>query len=178
MCRAFSHTFALDEAATLPERYRGKLFAVAPLQGQVVLSDVLSDGSSERTQDVENVVTSRDRWFRPVDIKLGPDGALYIADWYDVQVAHTTTVDHPKSHEFGRIYRLTAQDAKPSSPIDYGKKTTAELIKLLEHPNKWHRQTALRLLGDRKDATAIEPLAALLHNATGQTALEALWRST
>ena len=46
------------------------------------------DGSSFQTRDVGLAVSTADPWFRPVDIKLGPDGALYIADWYDRQVNH------------------------------------------------------------------------------------------
>jgi putative heme-binding domain-containing protein len=58
--------------------------------------------------------------------------------------------------------------------FDYSKKTTAELVALLRHPNKWHRRMALRLLGDRKDRSAVPLLRPLLAE-TGQPALEALW---
>jgi putative membrane-bound dehydrogenase-like protein len=71
----FSHTFAFDEADGLPASYHGKLFAVSPLEGKVVVSDVERDGSSLKTRDIGSVLSSTDRWFRPVDIKLGPDGA-------------------------------------------------------------------------------------------------------
>ena len=84
----FTHTFVFYEADALPERYRGLLFGVAPLLNHVVMSEVRPDGSSFQTQDVGLAVSSSDPWFRPVDIKLGPDGALYIADWYDRQVNH------------------------------------------------------------------------------------------
>ncbi len=84
----FTHTFLIYEADALPERYRGVLFGVAPLLNHVVMSAVEPDGSSFRTRDIGHAVTTSDPWFRPVDIKLGPDGALYIADWYDRQVNH------------------------------------------------------------------------------------------
>src|SRR5262249_21606659 len=74
----------------------------------------------------------------------------------------------------GRIYRLRSPDTAPLKPFDHAKKSTAELVALLRHENKWHRRTALQLLGDRKDRTAIPPLRKMLEE-TGQPALEALW---
>ena len=71
----FTHTFVIYEADALPERYRGVLFGVAPLLNHVVMSEVRPDGSSVQTHDIGLAVSTDDSWFRPVDIKLGPDGA-------------------------------------------------------------------------------------------------------
>ena len=171
----FSHTFAFGEVDGLPAAYRGKLFAVSPLEGKVIVSDVARDGSSLRTRDVATAVSSTDRWFRPVDIKLGPDDALYVADWYDAEVSHLEGRAGKVTPSTGRVYRLRDKDARPLAPFDLGKKTTAELIGVLSHENKWFRQTALRLLGDRKDRAAVPLLEKLLNESKGQTALEALW---
>src|SRR5262249_31008852 len=116
-----------------------------------------------------------DTWFRPVDIKPGPDGALYVADWYDGQVNHYRNHEGQIDPENGRVYRLRASGARPSKPADLGKYTTGQLIGLLGHENRWMRQTALRLLGDRKDRTAIPLLARMVRENKGQLALEALW---
>ena len=70
----------------LPERYRGQLFGVAPLLNHVVMSEVRPDGSSMQTHDIGLAVSTADSCFRPVDIELGPDGALYTADWHDRQI--------------------------------------------------------------------------------------------
>ncbi len=107
----FTHTFVFYEADAFPERYRGLLFGVAPLLNHVVMSDVRTDGSSFQTKDVGLAVASSDPWFRPVDIKLGPDGALYIADWYDRQVNHYRNHQGQIDPGNGRIYRLRAKDA-------------------------------------------------------------------
>ena len=100
-------------------------------------------------------MSSSDPWFRPVDIKLGPDGALYIADWYDRQVNHYRNHEGQIDPGNGRIYRLRAQGhgAPRASPSTWPRLTTPELVELLADPNKWTRQTALRLIGDRKDAS-------------------------
>ena len=75
------------------------------------MSAVEPDGSSFRTRDIGHAVTTSDPWFRPVDIKLGPDGALYIADWYDRQINHYRNHEGQIDPSSGRIYRLRA---KPS----------------------------------------------------------------
>lgn len=171
----FTHTFLVYDGNALPERYRGKLFGVAPLLSHVVYSEIEPDGSSFRTKDLGHPVTTGDNWFRPVDIKAGPDGALYIADWYDRQTNHYRNHEGQIDKSNGRIYRLRAKGAKPQAAFDLGKLPTPELVALLEHPNKWHRQTALRILGDRKDATIIPALRGAIAGNSGQAALEFLW---
>ena len=107
----FTHTFVIYEADALPERYRGLLFGVAPLLNHVVMSEVRPDGSSVQTRDIGVAVSTDDTWFRPVDIKLGPDGALYIADWYDRQINHYRNHEGQIEPGDGRIYRLKARNA-------------------------------------------------------------------
>src|SRR5207237_162704 len=79
----FTHTFLIYESEALPAPYRGKLFGVEPLQGQVVLSDVFRDRSSFGTKDLSRPISTTDQWFRPVDIKEGPDGAVSVADMHE-----------------------------------------------------------------------------------------------
>ena len=116
----FTHTFLIYEADALPEKYRGVLFGVAPLLNHVVMSAVEPDGSSIRTRDIGYAVESSDPWFRPVDISHGPDGALYIADWYDRQVNHYRNHEGQIDPASGRIYRLRAKQAAPSEASGRG----------------------------------------------------------
>jgi glucose/arabinose dehydrogenase len=132
----FSHTFVINEAPGLPAKYRGKLFAVEPLQGRVMMSDVKPDRSSLQTQDIAPVVTSADTWFRPVDIKPAPDGSLFVADFYEAKIAHLGHNDGVIDRDTGRIYRLRAADGKAQTPIDLGKKSSAELVELLRQDNR------------------------------------------
>jgi putative heme-binding domain-containing protein len=171
----FSHTFLKYEATALPSSYWGKLFAVAPLQGQVVCSDIWPDGSSFQTRDRSFPITTSDPWFRPVDVKIGPEGAIYVADWYDMQVNHYRNHEGQIDPSSGRIYRLRTHAASPRKAFDLGRLNTPELIRLLRDDNRWMRQTALRLIADRKDRSVIPQLTALVKNETGQMALEALW---
>jgi putative membrane-bound dehydrogenase-like protein len=170
----FTHNFVVYEGATLPEHYSGNIFGVAPLLNHVVVSDRFADRSSFQTKDLGHPLTTTDTWFRPVDVKVGPDGGVYVADFYEDQIAHLRHHEGKIDRSNGRIYRLSAKDAKPLGTFDYGKSSTAELVALLRHPNKWHRRMALQLLGDRKDKSAI-PLLRKMLAETGQSALEALW---
>jgi putative heme-binding domain-containing protein len=171
----FTHTFLIYEAEDLPRFYQGRILGVAPLLNHVVLSERFPDGSTFRTRDIGHPIKTSDTWFRPVDIKLGPDGAVYVADWYDGQIAHTRNYEGKIDQSNGRVYRLRSDQTKPTRPVDLAKKSTPELIELLNNPNKFIRQTALRLIGDRKDASLAPRLAGMVERKTGQIALEALW---
>ena len=171
----FTHAFIIYEAATLPTRYAGRLIAVAPRQSKVICSDIQPHGSSFRTQDIDNAVTSSDPWFRPVEIKVGPDGAIYICDFHEQRIDHASHYQGRVTPDTGRIYRLAAREVLPGRPFDYATWSSTELVQLLSHNNKWHRQTALRLIADRKNRALRGVLSELIHERDGQTALEALW---
>ena len=162
----FSHSFIIYEADTLPEKYFGKLFGIVPLHNRVQVSELVPDGSSFKTRDTERVLESADKWFRPVDVKVGPDGGVYLVDWYDIRLSHVDPRDN-WDRSNGRIYRLTKKDAPRLKPFDLGKASDDELIKTLSHPNKWWPQMALRVIGDRGDRSLLPKL--------GELSLEALW---
>ncbi|MGE4004206.1 MAG: c-type cytochrome, partial [Planctomycetaceae bacterium] len=132
--------------------------AANALHNIVYASEVIRDGSTFRTVDRPPLVTTPDRWFRPVCVEVGPDGGVYIADWYDTRLTHVDPRDnwHKTS---GRVYRLSPAnspkptDCNPWASEDLMAKSDAELIKLFTHSNKWWRQTAARVLGDRLDAS-------------------------
>lgn len=171
----FTHTFVLHEGSGLPEAYRGRLFGVAPLLSHVVSSVVERDRSSFKTRDVGYPLTSSDPWFRPVDIQVGPDGALYVADFYEQRIDHASHYQGRTHRESGRIYRIRAKDTPPQAAPDLQRLSTDELVERLQHGNRWHRQTAQRLLAERRDATAIPKLEQMLRQQTGQASLESLW---
>ena len=169
----FTHNFVIYRGGALPSRYDGKLFGIEPLQGRVVLSEITPDGSTFKTRDLERVVTSKDSWFRPVDIKVGPDGAIYIADWHDRQVTHTRNQDGLIDKETGRIYRLrSARSAKPILPAIVKKQDAGRA--LLDR-NPWRVETALRLIGDQADQRAGAVFLQMSLDALGQNSLSLLW---
>jgi putative heme-binding domain-containing protein len=170
----FTHTFVIYEADALPAQFRGKLFGVEPLQGRVVMSEVMADGSTFKTRDIGYAVTSSDKWFRPVDIKEGPDGAIYVADWYDRQVNHYRNHEGQVDPSSGRIYRLKTKGSKSSPPENLANLSDNQLLERLMSPNKWTRQTILRLLGDRRTGP-IDALKTKLTATTGPRAVDLLW---
>src|SRR5439155_17039479 len=169
----FSHSFIVYEGGALPEKYFGKIFATVALQNRIQIADLLPDGSTYKTHDTERVQSS-DRWFRPVDIKAGPDGAIYVADWYDIRLSHVDPSDTwDKSN--GRIYRITAKGAASAKPVDLAKLSNDNLVQALSSSNKWVRQTARRIIAERADASVLPRLKQLVSEKSGQLALEALW---
>jgi putative membrane-bound dehydrogenase-like protein len=176
----FTHAFTIYEGDAFPPEYVGRLFAIAPHMHYVVASEITPAGSTFRTRDIGKVITAgkqpRDDWFTPVDIQLGPDGALYIADWYAAQANHYRSSEGKTNPDLGHVYRLAGKDAKPALVFDLGKLSSEELVKqYLGHPNRWYRKQVLRLLGDRKDRSLIPMLTRMVRENTGQLALEAFW---
>ncbi len=171
----FTHNFVIYEGNVLPAEYRGQLFGIEPLQGQVVMSDIQPFQSSFQTRDISRVIKSDDQWFRPVDIKSGPDGCIYIADLYEQRIDHSSHYAGRIDRSTGRVYRLKPQGAVPTRIINYEKESSEKLVELLDDTNKWHRQTINRILADRKDASLIPGLIEKTKEAGGQLALESLW---
>ena len=177
----FAQTFVIYEGGMLPKRFQGQVIAANALHNRVWASQLLSDGSTYRTIDQPNVCATEDRWFRPVDVKVGPDGAVYVADWYDSRLSHVDPRDdwHKTS---GRIYRLqVTTDQQPGSTHNLQDLSSEELLLELQHPNKWHRQTAVRLLSERlrlnqeNDADVMVPQLKRLAEGSSAAALEAVW---
>lgn len=124
---------------------------------------------AERIDQESELVASTDTWFRPAQFANGPDGAIYIIDVYREVIEHPASLppaikkhlDLDSGRDRGRIWRLAPAGFKHRPTPRLDRATTAELVKTLEHPNAWHRETASRLLCERHDDAAIEPLAAL-----------------
>ncbi len=171
--KRFPQSMIVYEGGALPN-YEGHIIAGMSLVNRVQASKLYADTSTFRTVDTPPMVTTDDRWFRIVDTKAGPDGAVYFADWYDSRLSHLDPRDtwHKSS---GRIYRMHAKNAKPSKPSNLGKLTSSQLINVLKHKNKWHRQTAQRLLADRRDQSIVPLLTSLMMKGKGQFALECFW---
>lgn len=171
----FTHAWLKYEEGNLPERYHGKILALNPLHNFVRLTRVEEKGSTFLCIDEEKILESSDHWFRPVDIKSGPDGAVYIADWNDSRMSHVDPRD-TWSKTTGRIYRVRNKNKQENPKFDLSKMTNSELVALLGNKNKWFRQEALRQFGDRKDPSVLVELTKLFKLSTdNQTQLEALW---
>src|SRR4028119_555726 len=94
---------------------------------------------------------ANDAWFMPVAQKVGPDGCIYVMDWYDrYHCYQDANRDSPGLDRLkGRIYRISYKDAPRPKPIDLALLETSQLVDLLAHPNVWWRRQAQRLLNER-----------------------------
>ncbi len=180
----FTHTFIIYEGDRLPERYHGKLFGVAPLLNHVVISDIQPAGSTFATQDIGYAMESTDKWFKPVDVKDGPDGWVYVADWYDPQLAHTSNYQGGMDRDRGRIYRIKGRGSRVESRGLEGRssvsrdatRSVSSLVNDLSHLNRWHRETARRLIADApRNVELGKLLEEKLFTSTGPLAVEFLW---
>lgn len=138
--------------------------------GIVHRKQIRADGVSvigERPADERNVefLASRDTWFRPVHFANAPDGTLYVIDMYREVIEHPWSIPEPiKQHldltsgrDHGRIWRITPAGFKPRPGPNLAAAKLDELVATLAHPNGWHRDTANRLIWERRDA-AVPPL--------------------
>jgi putative membrane-bound dehydrogenase-like protein len=170
----FTHEFIIYEQGALPEKYNGRMFAISPILGYMSLTAVEPRGSTFETRDL-SLITSDDKWFRPVDISMGPEGSIYVADWHDSQTNHYRNHEGEIDKKSGRIYRLQKKGQQPSPPINYGKLSIPDLVDQLQNKNIWVRQTALRLLQDRQDTAALPLLQQKLEQGTAEHHVDHLW---
>jgi len=186
-----------------PKEYRDFAF-VADVAGNLFYRmKLVPDGVTFKAVQVDgtkNFCTSDDLWFRPVNFVNAPDGCLHVCDMYREVIEHPwsipddihAAVDLLRGRDRGRIWRLVPRTVVPptggseKAPAKAGttKRITpklssasiADLVALLDHPNAWHRETAQRLLFERQDKAAVEPLRELVKSGnTAQGRIGALW---
>lgn len=171
----FSHHFAVAEGTAIPADYLGRLFSAEPLHHQIVVSTREEAGSTFRTTDTGVALESTDVAFRPVFVANGPDGGIYVADFYERYIAHGQNYQGQIDPDSGRIYRIRGKELPLEKDVNLARKSPGELLQTLRQANKWHRQTAVRLLAERRDPAVRGPLQNLLLEPGTHPALEALW---
>jgi putative membrane-bound dehydrogenase-like protein len=158
-----------------PPSFQGKFIGGNLLSNAVYWHDLRPIGSTFGGRHGGVLIDARDPWFRPIDVLLGPDGNVYVVDWYDRRASHLDPRDTWDKTN-GRIYRVVYGERKKVAPFDLGKLSTDALIDLRTSANDWQAETARRLLAERHDAAAIPRLKSLLAEDRDATlALRDLW---
>lgn len=166
---------AIYDGGSWPEEYNGDYFTTEPTINIVHHERLRPRGSSYEGyklpgREETEFIRSRDMWWRPIETRVGPDGAIYIGDFYNQAVIHNDTrgPDHnnvnaavrpDRDHYFGRIWRLDHKQAKKLEVPDLSRMNGEALVKALEHPNRHVRMNASRLLEERWSAGWAEKLA-------------------
>jgi len=163
----------------LPDDWRNT-FVTADFRANRITRYRLSEnGSSYASEFLGDMIKSTKRTFRPVDLKMGPDGALYIVDWYNLIVDHgEVDFHHPlRDKRHGRIWRLTFPKKPLVTPPDLTGADAAELLAALRAPEDWTRDQARRLLREQSSTVVLPAIRSWLEKPeiTDRDRLEALW---
>ena len=158
---------------SFPKSYRDTLF-MCNIHGNRVNNDVLERaGSGYVGHHGKDFLLSGDEWFRGLSVKYGPEGAVYVSDWYDKFACHQ---QKPQDRTNGRVYRVAYKDTKPVA-VDLSKLKSDELVKLQLHDNDWYVRQARRILQERGADPAVHAALAkiLAENPDETRKLRALW---
>ena len=144
--------FADDASGSFPEEFKNVAFLANPITSSVnAVRIVRNPDGTVTAKHLPDLLTSEDDWFRPVNMEFGPDGSLYIADWYNKIISHnelpTTHPDRDKSH--GRIWRIRHVSQKPRVILDFNQVKTEELVNHLKSPSLWEKRAAWHQISDR-----------------------------
>lgn len=161
-----------------PKEYQSNFYIGDAVASRVYRNSFSFKGSSPVGKLEEEFVLSEDPWFRPVDVKLGPDGALYIADFYNSIIGHyEVPLNHPKRDKIrGRIWRITYK-GKANELKDLSTANVSELVTALDHDNLVIRLAAADELSERIGKDAAEPLNTLIadEDVSARAYIHGLW---
>lgn len=162
-----------------PAEYRDNLFICNPVTGRVHRDKLKRVGSTLQCDTQPDFITTQDPWFRPVDAIVGPDGALYLADFCNLVIGHyEAPLDDPqRDRTHGRVWRVVWKGESETAPVppDLTQLTTAALIARLADPNLQIRTLATNYLVDCRADEVVEPLRATIESSDAFTRAHGLW---
>lgn len=169
-----------DRSGSFPAPSAGVFFVANPVLGKVhgVDGTQQPDGVWKFSKHGD-LVTCSDPMFRPVHITFGPDGCLYIVDWYNRIISHNEVArDHPgRDKEHGRIWRVRHVSQKPAAITDFTKLPTDQLPAALASDSTWAMRSAWHQIGARQDKSVVPALMKMLNDpqTPADTQIHALW---
>jgi hypothetical protein len=172
-----------------PAAYRGNHFSCEPAQNllhRCLLEPQGAGFTVRRAEEGREFLTSRDPWFRPVNLAVGPEGALYVVDMYREIIEDYSAIPRylqqqyleslRNGHDRGRIWRIFHGEEAPALDANLSAASTEQLLAELAGPNVWRRLTAQRLLVEHAERRAIPALERLVRSGpTPQARLHALY---
>lgn len=169
-----------------PPEYEQSFFVCEPAHHLVHHDLLTADGPTfraQRSRDGVEFLASTDSWFSPAFTTVGPDGALYVVDYYRPILEHPEWIPPEQLYDAdlyagsqqGRIYRVVHESAPASIAPRLGEASSEALVEHLSRPNMWWRITAQRLLVERGDKSVVPALTELAGNGLELARLHALW---
>ena len=167
----------------LPASWEGSLITNDFRANRINRFVLKEQGSGYVSKQVEDLLWTDHVAFRPVDVSIGPDGAIYIADWYNPIIQHGEVdfYDPRRDQQHGRIWRITAKDRPLVEPPQLTKAPTKKLLEALKLPEEWTRTQAKQVLKNRGSKEVVPELQTwVAHLEAGDKdyehhLLEALW---
>ena len=171
------------DGRAMPDDWQGTFLTNDFRANRICHFQLTESASGFVSKQLPDFITTKDRAFRPIDIKMGPDGAIYIADWYNPIINHGEVDfrDPRRDHTHGRIWRITAKDKKPLERVKLSKAPVADLLESLRSPEEFTRMRAKYVMRERGSAEVIPALAAWVKEIKPRSShadhdrLEALW---
>jgi len=165
--------FSDDDSNTFPKEWRNVAFLANPITNTINTVKVDRDAKGNiKGVLMEDLLKSEDDWFRPVNIEFGPDGCLYIADWYNKIVSHNELprTDPTRDKAHGRIWRIRHKSQKPLDIPNLIKAKDEDLAQHLLGGSRWEKRAAWHQIADRQAASAlpeIKEIALNVENSVG-----------
>jgi putative membrane-bound dehydrogenase-like protein len=188
------HAFMVSDA--LPARLQGKALVNEPTAKLIGVMDIQHDGGGYKALDGFNLLASTDEWMSPIFSDIGPDGAIWVIDFYSFVIQHNPTPSvqsagvqattgrggayatepNLRDTSHGRIYRLVWKDGPKSAIKSLAKAKSPELVQALDSGNQFWSLTAQRLIVDNKMTDTAPALKKRVRSGAGGTgAIHALW---
>ena len=160
-----------------PKEWQGNMITCDFRANRIVRFAIEEQDSAYVTREMPDLIRTTNVSFRPIDVKLGPDGALYIADWSNPIIQHGEVDfrDPRRDHEHGRIWRLTAKGRPLVKKPNLVNATNTELFEQLLSPNAFNREKAKRVLTERSTNILADLSQWRAKQISEKSLLEALW---